>query len=54
MRPHERLNGFGYVSARHQKFSVLLDHGKTQPTSRAVDHRFPAAADELQRVISCL
>src|SRR5712671_4941630 len=52
--PHERLNSFGYVSARHERFSFLLDHGKAQPTSSAVNDGFPAAADELQRVISCV
>src|SRR5262249_43220367 len=51
--PHQRLNGFGYVSARHQEFSILFNHGKTQPTSSAIDDGFPAAADELQGVISC-
>ena len=24
VRAHQRLNGFGHISARHQKFSVLL------------------------------
>jgi hypothetical protein len=52
--PHERLNSFGYVSTRHERFSFLLDHGKAQPTSSAVNDGFPAAADELQRVISCI
>ena len=54
VRPHERLNGFGYVSARHQRFSILFNHGKAQPTSSAIDDGFPAAADEFQRVISCV
>ena len=52
--PDERLNGFGYVSARHQRFSVLFDHGEAQPTSSALDDGFPAAADEFQRTISGL
>jgi hypothetical protein len=52
--PDERLNGFGYVSPRHQRFSILFNHGEAQPTSSAVDDRFPAAADELQRTISGL
>jgi hypothetical protein len=54
MRSHQRLNSFGYVSARHQRFSVVFNHGKTQPTSSTVNDGFPAAADELQRVISCV
>jgi hypothetical protein len=54
MRPHERLNGFGYVSARHQRFSIQFNHGKTQPTSSAINHGFTAAAHKLQRVIGCL
>ena len=54
MRTHERLNCFGHVSARDQRFSVLFDHRKAQPTPRAVDHGFPAAADEFQRMIGCL
>jgi hypothetical protein len=52
--PHKRLNGFGYVGARHQKFSILFNHGKAQPTSRAVDDGFPAAANKLQRMVSCV
>ena len=54
MRPHKRLDGFGDVSARHQRFSILFNHGKTQPTSSAIDHGFTAAAHKLQRVIGCL
>src|SRR5205823_12995695 len=54
MRPHERLDGFGYVSARHQRFSIQFNHGKPHPTSSAIDHGFTAAAHKLQRVIGCL
>jgi hypothetical protein len=54
VRPHKWLNGFGQVSARHQKFSILFNHGKAQPTSSTIDDGFPAAADEFQRVISCV
>src|SRR5205814_7024464 len=46
--------GFGDVSSRHQRFSIQFNHGKTQPTSSAIDHGFTAAAHKLQRVIGCL
>jgi len=54
VRPQERLNGFGYVSPRHQRFSILFNHRKAQPTSSAIDDGFPAAADKFQRAICCL
>ena len=49
--PHQRLDGFGHVRARHQKFSVLFDDGKTQPTAHAVDHGLTTAADKFQRIL---
>jgi hypothetical protein len=54
VRPHERLDGFGQVSARHQRFSILFNHGKAQPTPSAIDHGFTAAANEFQWMIGCL
>src|SRR5262249_44827305 len=52
--PPERLNGFGYVSARYQRFPTLFNHRKAQPTSSAINDGFPAAADELQRMVNCV
>src|SRR5215472_1335129 len=51
MRPHERLNGFCYVSAGHQKLPVLLYYRKAQPTSSTIDHRLAATANEFERMI---
>ena len=54
MRPHQRLDRFGDISSRHQKFPVLLDRWEAQPTSRAIDHRLAAAADKLKGIFDGL
>ena len=45
-----RLDRFGDIRARDQKFSILLDQGEAQPTARAVDHDLAAAADKFERI----
>ena len=51
MRTHQWLNGLGYIRAGDQVLSIVFDHGKTQPTARAVDHDLAAAADKFQRIL---
>ena len=54
MGTHQRLDCFRHISARDQIFSVVLHHRKAQPTARAVDHCFPAAAHKFQRIFDSL
>ena len=50
VRTKLRLDRFGDIRARDQKFSILLDQGEAQPTTRAVDHDLAAAADKFERI----
>src|SRR6266511_3975157 len=51
MRSHQWLDGLGHVSTRDEKFSIVFDRRKTQPTACAVDHRLAAATDKFQRIL---
>ena len=50
VRAKLRLDCFSDICARDQKFSILLDQGKAQPTARTVDHDLAAAADKFERI----